>query len=120
MLQPLRIEVDCVFECPECKCETWYTIRELQHRKHMTCPCGHKSQIHAVKSVELIYAGNVKEQLDKSGKRTGPVVCVDDFAVSLVSLGWKKSDAYKLIQQHQDAYTGDDNQFLTFLLQQGT
>jgi len=68
-----------------------------------------------------MYAGKATAALDQSGQNpaiSGHNVPVDDFVVSLVALGHRKTDAAKLIQAHLDAYDGDDSKFLTFLLAQ--
>lgn len=108
-----------MFECSSCKTETWYTIRELKHRKYLECPCGHRERIEPVSHVEVGYAGKATEQLDQSGERSGPAIDISDFVVSLVALGFKKADATKLVNDNIDQYQGDEGKFITFLLQQG-
>lgn len=118
-LKPLRIETDCVFQCPTCEAETWYTIRELQHREHLSCICGKRTRITPVKHVEVFYVSKETEQLSESGQRTRPAINLDDFVVSLVAIGHKKAAAKTLIKQCQDEYTGDDQTFLELLLNKG-
>ena len=115
-LKPLRVEVDCVFQCRVCETETWYTLHELKHRKHLCCPCGHRCNIEPVTHVEVGYAGNVSEQLDQSGQRTGPAIDVDDFVATLVTLGHRKVDAHRLVREHAAEYDGDDAKFITRIL----
>ncbi len=119
-LKPIRVEIDCVFQCPTCNTETWHTIRELKHRKHLDCPCGSKTHIEPVHTVEVTYAGRATQAFDSAGKQSGPTFPLDDFVASLVSLGHKTAEAHKLVETHKDTHDGDDGKFLTFLLTQGT
>jgi hypothetical protein len=118
-LTPLRVEIDCVFQCPSCNTETWHTLRELQHRKRLNCPCGTKTRIEPVSSVEVVYAGKAVGAFDGSGQQAGPVFPVDDFVSTLVALGYKTAEARKLVETHKDTHDGDDGKFITFLLTQG-
>ncbi len=118
MLKPLRIEIDCVFVCPSCETETWYTIRQLKRRKYLKCVCGQKTRLEPVHDVTLTYAGRATEQLDQSGHRTGPAVNTREFVAVLVQLGHKRALAQLLVEQCKDKYT-NDSQFLSLLLQQG-
>jgi hypothetical protein len=137
MLEPKRMEVDCVFVCPACSCETWYTIRELKHRKYLDCLCGTKTRIKPVQAVEVVYASNVTSSFDESGhnqdicgriqgretRTTGksdpnPVVIGHaDFVNTLVHLGHKRSEAKRIVDFHIGEYDGNDENFLTLLLQ---
>jgi len=119
MLQPLRIEVHCVYVCSACESRTWYTIRELKYRKHLECVCGHSQVLKPIESVEVGYAGKDKRSFDSTGQKPSPTFPLDDFVVSLIALGFKKSEATKLIEQNQHEYDGDEGTFITFLLQQG-
>jgi len=118
-IKPLRIEIDCVYTCPSCKADTWYTIRELKYRKHLTCVCGKQTLLEPVRCVEVRYAGKAIEQLDKSGQRVSPAFPLEDFVVTLTTLGYTKSNARQLVLQHQHEYRDNDSEFLAFLLQQG-
>jgi hypothetical protein len=119
VIQPIRIEVDCVFQCPECKTETWHTIRELKRIKHLSCPCGTKTKIKPVVKVEVGYAGEAPQSHGPTGDTEGPALARDDFVASLVALGYRKAQAKLLVAQCADQYDGDDERFLTLLVQQG-
>ena len=119
-LRPLRIEIDCVFQCGTCGTETWYTIRELKHKTHLNCPCGQKTHIEPVHAVKITYAGKAIQSFDNDGRQNGPVFPADDLVASLVPLGYTKSTARKLVNNHQSLYEGDDGKFITLLLTQGT
>ena len=119
MIAPLRIEVDCVYECPECKTETWHTIQELKRVKYLSCPCGTKTKIKPVASVEVGYAGEASQQHSPTGHAEGPSLAHEDFVASLVAIGHRKAQAKLLVAQCADQYEGDDEQFLTFLITQG-
>ena len=139
MLSPKRIEVDCVFACPECSCETWYTIRELKHRTSLDCLCGTKTKIQPVQGVEVVYAGKKVSQFDQSGQNpdtTGQVERAEtaktatfatnpdqsghaDFVATLVGLGHKRSEAKRIVDLHSGEFDGDDHKFITLLLQKG-
>ena len=118
-LEPNRIEIDCVFTCPSCGTETWHTIRELKIKKHLNCPCGTKTPIQPVNSVKVTYAGKATGVFDSTGKQTGPIFPADDFVASLVALGYRKRDAVVLVENNKEEYDGNDNKFITLLLQQG-
>lgn len=116
MLKPTRVEIDCVFQCSKCNTETWYTILELEHRKHLHCPCGQKTRLEPVHSVEVMYVGKAVQSFDGSGQQNKPHFPANDFVASLVALGHRKTDACALVDQYQDEHDGDDGKFLTFLL----
>ncbi len=67
-----------------------------------------------------MYAGKATEALDGSGQHKATGFPLDDFVVSLVALGHQKTAARKLVEAHQSAYDGNDENFITLLLQQGT
>lgn len=113
-LKPFRIEVDCVYVCESCGCETWYTIRELEHRKYLDCVCGKRTSLMRVKHVDVVYDDH-KEQFRNTGKQ-GSAVNTEEFVVALVSLGYKKKDARQLVEQNIDSYNGDETEFLRKLV----
>lgn len=117
-IKPQRIEVDCVYVCPVCDCETWYTVHELKHRKVLECICGVNTPLVPVRNVHVRYIGDADEQLSKSGEREGPAIPVNDFVSALANLGCPKVNAKKLVTQLRPQYTGDDGAFMKILLQQ--
>jgi hypothetical protein len=122
MLKPSRVEVDCVYSCNACGTETWYTVRELKHRTTLDCLCGTITRLAPVHSVDVVYAGKNTEKMDRAGYQVepvGPQIEIDDFVVSLMTLGFKKSEATKLIEQNLHEYNGDEGQFITYLLAKG-
>jgi hypothetical protein len=116
-LKPKRIEVDCVYVCPECGCETWYTVLELKYRKTLECICGVNTLLVPVRNINVQYIGDDDEKLNKSGEHEGPVIPVNDFVSALSRLGCQKTDAKKLIKQLQPKYNGNDGDFMKLLLQ---
>ena len=117
-LKPIRVEIDCVYTCPSCEAETWYTIRELKHKKHLDCLCGKRTRIQVIDSIEVMYAGKATDSLDKTG-RASTRFDHNDFIVTLARMGHQKSHAKALVEQCADQYDGDDGKFLSFLLSQG-
>lgn len=124
MLKPQRMEVDCVFQCDDCDCETWYTVKELKQRRFLDCPCGKRTRLKPVKQVYVIFQDE-HDPYGSDGAETAPKASpthnlpIDDFVQTLVGLGHDTKKAKKLVLSCADQYTGDEGSFLNILLASG-
>jgi hypothetical protein len=123
-IKPIRVEVDCVFRCPDCGCEKWYTVHELQYRTLLECVCGHKTPIIQVKSIDISFGCTVKSipslvQYTGLANKEEPNTKAFNsnmFISTMVTLGYNKTSACQKIKECENLYNGNDEDFLTLLL----
>lgn len=126
LLKPLRVEVDCVYSCPDCEAETWHTVRELEELTYLNCVCGTRTKLQIVDSVDVVYAGKTVggDSLDKTGRAVTaamptPSFNHGEFIATLTNMGHQASWAKTIVEQCAHEYDGDDGKFLSFLLKKG-
>ncbi len=132
MIAPERLEIDCVFECPECKAETWLTLTQIENYQKFVCTCcnyvddiGSITVSANIEKLNKKYEGKKKEnEEDDNSNASEPQNTNvksgfdgDMFIGTLQSLGYKKSAAKKIVEDMAGEYDGDDEQFVHIIME---
>lgn len=111
-IKPRKVDVDCVFKCPQCTCEKWYTTNEIQNYRNFVCDCGYTCKFEPIKSIKIIYKNIDEENMSASGyqKKASQTHLPDmsKFVDMLVSMGFKKKDAKATVNSYKSEYTNDE------------
>ena len=130
MLKPKRVEIDCVYICPDCGSEIWYTIKEMKYRKFFECACTYKEKLAPVSRVLVEYKGEETELFCEAGEpkamgtktkpkpkpKKPPAEDLSGFVATLTTMGFKKAEAQLRVSSNASKYDGDDGKFFNLIM----
>lgn len=116
-LRPAKVAADLRFDCPLCGFQTWLGLHELQAYGKVACPCG---KVYKVDNITItVNYSSEKGKLEPAPKAVLSVSADSTkFIRMLTSLGYDKGMAKKVVETavQDGCYTGDDQQFIEYLM----
>lgn len=122
ILIPTRLEIECVFECPKCKGETWMSVKQCNEYKKLVCDCGYISKLSHV-NVNINYKKNNHKNSDNKtrkknkGDDNNDNFNEDIFISTLSNLGYRKGAAKNIVENMRGEYDGDDEKFIQKIIE---